>query len=578
MNQPIYRNARRLGRVYIDQFGGVNKTESIGENEFVDMENMSSERYPYLCPCRARKQVVKLSTLSSGSEISLNAMIAPKLEPGTGLDSFTGVANVGGTPKFYYKGVEKSGVIDTTYNQYITRRMVDFNGTILVFPDKRYYSYVDNTSGSITDAVTGTVKFTCTVDKNDNDIFTNTMTYSGFGDRFKKGDSLSITSPIAENNTHTVTSKYEQPGEDEILSCIVSKVNGDTLTVELYNRAGVKMKFTNYNQSGNSTVSRAMPDIVMACVANNRVFGVDNKGEMVYASKLGDFKNWNVFEGLSTDSWYGSVGTEGPFTGLATLGSNVVLFKHNYLHQIFGDNPQNFSIPKQLDIGCIDGDSIAVARNQLYFLSYDGIYVFSGGNPVKISEKLNRSYTTGYGGTDGARYYIIGKASVHTTRYETAVYDMARGLWHIEESTVGNTSGYLRYNDRLYMGIPAGANDAGLYEVHGGDVGIYTYGYKNWSVLSKWFDDSTTQKRGVNNIYIRLRMRPTSTAKIEVRTDDGEWKTTGNLTWKRITAAVVRVPVRFVSGTVYQFKITGTGDVTIEAFERVVYTGGRDER
>ena len=578
MYQPIYKNARSLGRVYINQFGGVNRTEGIEENEFVTMENMSSERFPLLCPCRARKQKVKLSELASGSEVSINAMIAPKLEPGTGLNSFTGVANVDDTPKFYYKGVEKAGVIDTTYNTYVSRKLVDFNGTILVFPDKRYYSYVDGTSGSITDSVTGVIKFTCTVDADDSDIFTNTMTYSGFGSSFKKGDSLSIASPVSANNTHNVTSKYEQPGEDEILSCIVSKVDGNVLTVELYNRAGVKMRFTNYSQNGNSTVSRAMPDIEMACVANNRVFGVDSKGEMIFASKLGDFKNWNVFEGLSTDSWYGSVGTEGPFTGIVTLGSNVVLFKHNYLHQIFGDNPQNFSIPKQLDIGCIDGDSIVVAHGQIYFLSYDGIYVFSGGSPVKISAKLNRSYTSGYGGTDGARYYLMGRKSANISGYETVVYDIARGLWHIENSAVGTTSGYLRYNDKLYMGIPTGVNDAGLYEVHGGDVGVYNYGYQYWSVLSKWYDDSTTQKRGVNNIYIRFRMRPMSTAKVEVRTDEREWQTVGNLSWKRITSTVVRVPVRYVSGTAYQFKITGTGDVTIEAIERVVYTGGRDER
>ena len=37
----------------------------------------------------------------------------------------------------------------------------------------------------------------------------------------------------------------------------------------------------------------------------------------IYASKLGDFKNWNCFAGLSTDSYAAARGSDGPFTGAA---------------------------------------------------------------------------------------------------------------------------------------------------------------------------------------------------------------------------------------------------------------------
>ena len=34
----------------------------------------------------------------------------------------------------------------------------------------------------------------------------------------------------------------------------------------------------------------------------------------IYASKLGDFRNWRCFEGLSTDSYAAARGSDGAFT------------------------------------------------------------------------------------------------------------------------------------------------------------------------------------------------------------------------------------------------------------------------
>ena len=64
------------------------------------------------------------------------------------------------------------------------------------------------------------------------------------------------------------------------------------------------------------TIKRSVPDMDYVCQCHNRLWGCfygnngkENLNEL-YASALGDFKNWNQFMGLSTDSWRASAGSD----------------------------------------------------------------------------------------------------------------------------------------------------------------------------------------------------------------------------------------------------------------------------
>lgn len=69
-------------------------------------------------------------------------------------------------------------------------------------------------------------------------------------------------------------------------------------------------------------VRNEMPDLDYIIESGNRLWGcrydAANKINEIYASKLGDFKNWNSFSGLSTDSYAVSCGTDGKWTGAVT--------------------------------------------------------------------------------------------------------------------------------------------------------------------------------------------------------------------------------------------------------------------
>ena len=77
------------------------------------------------------------------------------------------------------------------------------------------------------------------------------------------------------------------------------------------------------SQTAAVTVKRAVPDMDFVVEQGNRLWGCKYgivNGEAVneiYASKLGDFRNWNSFAGLSTDSYAASRGSDGVFTGAA---------------------------------------------------------------------------------------------------------------------------------------------------------------------------------------------------------------------------------------------------------------------
>lgn len=545
MQQTIYQKAKQPGRKYVDAFLGLNRKEMAGENEFPDMQNLDSAHFPHMAPRRSRAMAV--------SQSDIKAVIADNNVNGSGaLSSFTGVAGT----QFYYKGTARGAVMGST-----DTCLVDFNGNILIFPDKKYYNYVTNTYGSMETGLENISVTFATSGSADKNNLTNSISCSdGWGDAFKSGDSLTLVFPNKPaNSTFLVNSKYTQADDNQIVSCVVAKIAGSLLYVNCYNRLGAKVAFAPGNSTG--TVKKAMPDITRACVANNRVFGVDGGGELVYASKLGDFTNWNVFEGLSTDSWYAQVGTEGDFTGIAALGTGVVLFKKNYLYEIFGTTPQNFTIPKQIGVGCLDARSVCEAAGSLFFLSRDGFYLYNGGTPNRISDKLNQAYTAAVSGCDGRKVFVY--ATTMAGEQEQLVYDLERQNWYLQDVQEG-TVGFLAYNGRFYL-----AAGGGMYDVAGEGC------CESWYAVSKEFTDDTFEHKGVINVYFRFQCQEGAWARVYRRRNREVFELCGSIARE---SGVLRVPVRIRKGDSYQFKIIGSGDVRIEAMETVISVGGRSER
>lgn len=552
MYQPIYKNAKSNGKVMTNTFRGLNRAEAGDEDEFADMLNLSSDRYPYLSPRKPREEICK--------QEGMQFFAAPQLVPNEVITAFTGVAN----NAFYYKGVAAEAEDGAEIDPNTKKCLIDFNGYILIFPDKLYYCYTAAEENVLKRIETGysNVSLTfATTGSNDDSTLTNKVTKSGGWDAFAVGDSLTVqcADAYSQNNTVLIDSKYDEVSDDTIMSCVVEAIDGNTMTIKCVSRLGVKLAVKAGSTTG--SICKAMPSITRACVCNNRVFGVDEAGEMIYASKLADFKNWNVFEGLSTDSWYAQVGTEGRFTGIVTYNQSVVAFKDNYIHMVYGDKPSNYQVSKQIAKGCIDGDSIAETEGSLLFLSYDGFYAFTGHAPTLISRKVNGRYSAAVGAACDGKYYVSAKNGNGT---EFLVYDAQKNVWHKEDDL--DVRWFVRYNDDLYA---ATANE--IIRLNSGTEAVH------WMAESVRFHDSTMMKRSLNELYFRIRPEAGSKVEIYCRYDNFPWVKYGTAEPNEHGHTIYRVPARFASADSYQYKLVGHGDAVVEAVERRIYGGGYNQ-
>ena len=136
-------------------------------------------------------------------------------------------------------------------------------------------------------------------------------------------------------------------------------------------------------------------DYVIEC--NNRLwgcrYGKNKKGEIVneiYASKQGDFKNWNCYAGISTDSYAVTVGSDGEFTGAINYGSYPMFFKENYIHRISGSIPSQFVMNTTNCRGVQKGSekSLAISNEILFYKSSSDVCMYEGSLPSSISTSL----------------------------------------------------------------------------------------------------------------------------------------------------------------------------------------------
>lgn len=182
------------------------------------------------------------------------------------------------------------------------------------------------------------------------------------------------------------------------------------------------------------TISRTLPQMDYVCEMGNRLYGCSSENHEIYASKLGDPLNWNVFQGIATDSYAATVGSPGDFTGCIGYRDNVLFFKEDCIHILSGTRPATYQL-NTLECNGVQrhsDKSLCIVNETLFFKGVDGFYSYSGGMPQMISMQLgDLNKATSYcAGTDGTKYYTyIGTAS----ESGMFVYDSRRGIWVKED-------------------------------------------------------------------------------------------------------------------------------------------------
>lgn len=357
-----------------------------------------------------------------------------------------------------------------------------------------------------------------------------------------------------------ITGCVDLPENDR--ECLrVEAVEGQTITFAL----GEGELFAAGEDGGAVTIERPVPDLDFICESGNRLFGVSNAERAVYASALGDPKNFRVFDGGAGDSYRAQVGTDGAFTGCCAYGGTALFWKEDCLHRLVGSYPGAYEVRTDSIAGVQAGSdgSMVVVNETLYYKGRLGIYAYAGGVPRLISAALGQArYDTASAGSDGERYYVSMRRT-DTGAWELLTYDLGRKLWvkedDLEAHAFAQLDGtvYLLQSDGVYA-LGASEDDPG--------------GAVAWeATFVPFFEDTHRQKRP-SRLLVRLELEPGSWAEVWLARDKGAFRQVWAGRGQR--AMPVMVPIRPGRCDRYRLKLKGEGPCLVRSMEREFALGG----
>ena len=330
-----------------------------------------------------------------------------------------------------------------------------------------------------------------------------------------------------------------------------------------------------HTQSGGLTAARLCPDMDYVTESNNRIWGCKYgyvNGQTIneiYACKLGDFRNWRCYAGLSTDSYAVSVGTDGRFTGAITHLGYPLFFKENCIHKIYGSMPSQYAMNTTMCRGVQLGSwkSLAIVNEVLYYHSREGVVAYDGSLPVSVSEHLGTErYSSAAAGSLGAVYYI----SMQDIEgiWHMFTYDTEKRIWHREDNThalcFANVRGDLMYMDadtkKLISASGMSGDPEGPIE-WSATSGVMGYEYPDSKYLSRY------------NLRVKLGAGAELTMYIEYDSD-GEWHDMGTYTGTELLRTIT-IPVIPRRCDHLRLKLSGIGDVKLYSITRYL-EGGSD--
>lgn len=583
-----YLSELRTSRKMIDVFGGYNHNLRIGDGEFYDMTNLSSADYPVLSPRHARGFISR-PTAPQG-------MIAKDI-----------LCHVdGGDFIIGDKRIPMGLTIDVDINdRLVPKKLVSMGAYVIILPDKKYINTADDTDyGPIEKTHLTTSKIMFSISKADGTAHSdlaiqptepqnpNNLTmwldnstvpnvlkqYSAtsqmwisIASTYIKISATGIGRDFAEGDGVTI-SGITNPALADLNSTMIIQARGDDFIVV----TGIIDQLI--TQETPICVSRWMPDLDFIVESKNRLWGckygyaymgkvydtatgeiVDQWSEdpvnEIYACKLGDFRNWNCFNGISTDSYAVTVGTDGEFTGAITYLGNPLFFKETCMHKVYGDS-MPFGVQdtacRGVQTGC--SESLAIVNETLYYKSRSGVCAYDGSLPVEISSALGDiSYSEAVAGQLGNKYYI--SMLSEDLKHNLFVFDTLRGLWHREDNTAAmqfcNFRGDLYYIDFKDLMIKTVLGTGELDETP-----------IEWEAITGVLGTDSPDKKYISRIDVRMKIPVGSRVMFFVEYDsDGNWQYLFTMTGMNLKS--FPVPIKPLRCDHLRLKIVGEGDAKI---------------
>lgn len=325
-----------------------------------------------------------------------------------------------------------------------------------------------------------------------------------------------------------------------------------------------------------ATISRSVPDMDYVTECGNRLwgcfYGQDAEGKIlneIYASKLGDFKNWNSFQGLSTDSYAASRGTDGPWTGAITMNNYPLFFKRNCLEKVYVSASGAHQIATTKLPGVQPGSwrSMQIVDGVLIYLSDTGVMVYDGSLPDHISSDFGEvKYKNGVAGKQGYNYYLSVEAQDGT--HSLFNLDTTKGVWNREDDT--QLVQAADRGDVLYMLTADGRllTPGALAEL---DTGELEEDF-TWEIISGAIGYQRAEQEYLLRLIPRIKLEPGGSAVMHVMYDDnGDWQRVGCI--ENYSTHSVTIPVKTRRCDHFRIKLSGIGGATLYTIVREIEKG-----
>ena len=609
------RNVKKKHRPQTTAWAGLNQSDLIADNQFSSTTNMSTRNFPYPSP-RLPREI--LYTLTSGKALFSSpdylawvdaltfASATNDITFGTttitsAASAFSGIA-VGdtltitgctvntennttcivttatagtitcsastftitnGTPSgretaaitftgcsFKYNNITE-GVVTSS-----SKSMVDFNGKIGIFPDKKTYDYIDDDFAVMVGKL-NLVKYGYDAS---GDIDYDATTKIRNKTLISISPNTSYT--LVNDKSYTVASVCYLDVNGVFISKVAVNFSAFTSHASAY-YMNVDITGTNLTCAVSITnavypTKTAIPDIDYACTCENRVWGF--YGDNIYVCKQGNINDWTTMNSpsVNTDAWTVDTGTGGDFTGCAAYRKTVYAFKTDLMLRLYGDIASNFQYQTVTNIGCIDNKSIRKVNNTLYFLGKQGVYEYQAGVPSLISQSLNETYVSGIAGGDDRYYYLC---LYNGSKYNLYVFDTQNRVWVREDTLQVKESVFL---DGYIYALTA----TKIYKFNSGNEIV------TMTLLSKEWTEQSFDKKNTNEVYVRTDLDVGTRLSVSKRIDNGEFSSI-ETNYTKSDKNPLRIHVLANNADHLQLKLEMIGDGKILDLGRTVLVGGK---
>lgn len=501
------------------EFKGYNKKSVIDDGEMRNMYNLSSDEFPCLYQRKPRGIYSEIYSKPT-------AMIVK--------DKKLAVISEG---QFYYDGTLYPALKLSDRTQ-----MVAINTRICFFPEKLFFNVKTKETGMLSASV---VLETTTVM-----VTASTITFTEELEIDKKifaGDAIQISASDEKLNisavVQSVTGKSITFPDETFISVIAEGQTEMTIDVTYIK------------------VERKCPDLDFVMESNNRLWGVSNADNTIYACKLGDPTNWAYFQNTTMDSYYAEQGTDGEWTGCAAYPTHMLFFKEDYIHKVYGSKPATYQIETAQCHALEKGShkSIAIINETVIYKSKLGIMAYSGGVPRLISDNFGTDiYMDAIAGSDGIKYFV---SVLREGSPELLVFDMERFLWHKEDSVRARDFAY--HNGKLLF-----INDADdkIYEM-ASDNPMASETDIEWYAELGPFDEYLEDKKVYSQLKMRLSFAKLSELTVSISIDGGEWEVLSRFVNDRDKTEMLPVVPRRCDK--FAIRLEGKGYCRIDSLVRI---------